>query len=157
MIDCLCRAIRTTIIELSVIHSRTSRVTLFSIILERDSVEGRCMQMSDKFCVMHLKYLSCVSLHIAESSFVIESLTMILTHKLFWLVTQSSSRYKWNCFSIKDDGNAAKLSKHCTESLSLSEKEIARILGPQSLGFLVSCELDSMETFGENHFCFNNF
>ena len=70
-IDCLCRAIRTTIIELSVIHSRTSRVY---IILERDSVEGRCMQMSDKFCVMHLKYLSCVSLHIVESSSVIESL-----------------------------------------------------------------------------------
>ena len=61
MIDCPCRAIRTTIIELSVIHSRTSRVY---IILERDSVEGRCMQMSDTFCVMHLKYLSCVSLHI---------------------------------------------------------------------------------------------
>ena len=52
------------------IHSRTSRVY---IILERDSVKGRCMQMSDKFCVMHLKYLSCVSLHIGESSFVIES------------------------------------------------------------------------------------
>ena len=32
------------------------------------------MQISDKFCVMHLKYLSCVSLHIVESSFVIESL-----------------------------------------------------------------------------------
>ena len=31
------------------------------------------MQMSDKFCVMHLKYLSWVSLHIVESSFVIES------------------------------------------------------------------------------------
>ena len=43
------------------IHSRTSRVY---IILERDSVEGWCMQMSDKFCVMHLKYLSCGSLHI---------------------------------------------------------------------------------------------
>ena len=47
------------------------------IILERDSVEGRCMQMSDKFCVMHLKNLSCVSLHIVESSFVIESLHFI--------------------------------------------------------------------------------
>ena len=69
MIDCLCIAIRTTIIELSVIHSRTSWVY---IILERDSVEGRCMQMSDKFCVMHLKHLSSVSLHIVESSFVTE-------------------------------------------------------------------------------------
>ena len=28
--------------------------------------------MSDKFCVMHLKYLSCVSLHIVGSSFVID-------------------------------------------------------------------------------------
>ena len=31
------------------------------------------MEMSDEFCVMHLKYLNCVSLHIVESSFVIES------------------------------------------------------------------------------------
>ena len=60
-----------------------------------------------------------------------------------------------NKMLFKDDENAAKLSKPCTESLSLSEKEIARILGPQSLGFLVSCELDSMETFGENYFCLN--
>ena len=47
--------------------------TLVYISLERDSVKGRCMEMSDKFCVMHLKYLNCVSLHIVESSFVIES------------------------------------------------------------------------------------
>ena len=60
---------------------------------------------------------------------------------------QSSFRYKRNCFSIKDDGNAAKFSTPCTENLCLSEKEIARILGP--------VELDSMETFGENYFCLN--
>ena len=28
------------------------------IILERDSAKGRCMEMSDEFCVMHLKYQS---------------------------------------------------------------------------------------------------
>ena len=144
MIDCLRRAIRTTIIELSVIHSRTSRVY---IILERDSVEGRCMQMSDKFCVMHLKYLSCVSSHIVESSFVTES-PHFKRRRSF-----GSSRNH----PIKDDGNAAKLSKPCTENLRLPEKESARILGPQSLGFLFSCELNSMETFGENYFCLNNF
>ena len=31
------------------------------------------MEMSDKFCVMHLKDFNCVSLHIVESSFVMES------------------------------------------------------------------------------------
>ena len=67
------------------IHSHTSRVY---IILERDSVEGKCMQMSDKFCVMHIKYLSCVSLHIVESSFVIESLhfnadALLARHAIF--------------------------------------------------------------------------
>ena len=59
-------------IELSVIHSGTCTSRVY-IILECDSVEGRCMEMPDKFCVMHLKYLSCVSLHIVESSFVVES------------------------------------------------------------------------------------
>ena len=39
-----------------------------------DSVKDRCMEMSDGFCVTHLKYLDCVSLHIVESPFVIESL-----------------------------------------------------------------------------------
>ena len=39
-----------------------------------------------------------------------------------------------------------KLSKPCTESLSLSEKEIARILGSQTF----TGGLDSMETFVEN-------
>ena len=38
--------------------------------------------------------------------------------------------------------NAAKLSQPCTDS----EKEIARILGPQTF----TGGLDSMETFGEN-------
>ena len=31
------------------------------------------MEMSDEFCVMHLKYLNYVSFHIAESSLVIGS------------------------------------------------------------------------------------
>ena len=31
------------------------------------------MEMSDKFSGMHLKYLNCVSIHIVESSFIIES------------------------------------------------------------------------------------
>ena len=35
--------------------------------------------------------------------------------------------------------------------LSLSEKEIARILGPQTFTG-IPCELYSMETFGENYF-----
>ena len=51
-----------------------------------------------------------------------------------------------NKLLFKDDENAAKLSKPCTESLSLSEKEIARILGPQTF----TGGLDSMETFVEN-------
>ena len=60
------------------IHSRTSSSTSGMRclhFLERDSAKGRCtcMEMSDEFCVMHLKYLSCVSLHIVESSLVIES------------------------------------------------------------------------------------
>ena len=93
--------------------------------------------MSDKFCVMHLKYLNCVSLQIVKSSFVIES--PVFNHE-------------WNCLSIKDDGNAAKLAKPCTENLSLSEKEIERILGPQTFTG-IPCELDSMEIFGEKYFC----
>ena len=51
-----------------------------------------------------------------------------------------------NKLLFKDDETAAKLSEPCTESLSLSEKEIARILGPQTF----TGGLDSMETFGEN-------
>ena len=51
-----------------------------------------------------------------------------------------------NKLLFKDDENAAKLSKPCTESLSLSEKEIASILGLQTF----TGGLDSMETFGEN-------
>ena len=51
-----------------------------------------------------------------------------------------------NKLLFKDDENAAKLSKPCTESLSLSEKEIARILGSQTF----TGGLDSMETFVEN-------
>ena len=52
-----------------------------------------------------------------------------------------------NKLLFKDDENAAKLSKPCTESLSRSEKEIARILGPQTF----TGRLDSVETFGENN------
>ena len=29
---------------------------------EHNSIKSRCMEMSDKFCAMHLKYVSCVSL-----------------------------------------------------------------------------------------------
>ena len=47
---------------------------------------------------------------------------------------------------FKDDENAARLSNSRTESLRLSEKEIARILGPQTF----TGGLESMETFGEN-------
>ena len=55
------------------IHPRTSgfRIRDVYIILERDSAKGRCLEMSDNFCVMHLKYLNCVPLYIVDSSFVI--------------------------------------------------------------------------------------
>ena len=38
------------------------------------------------------------------------------------------------------------------QSLSLSEKEIVRILGPQTFTGIPG-GLDSMETFGEDYFC----
>ena len=52
-------AIRTTIIGLSVIHPRTSRV--YIILIERDSVEGRCMQMSvlcDAFKISQFRFFT---------------------------------------------------------------------------------------------------
>ena len=60
------------VLKFSVIYSSTSGYIVY-IILERVSVKGRYMEMSNKFCVMHLKYFNCVSLHIVESSCVIES------------------------------------------------------------------------------------
>ena len=57
-----------------------------------------------------------------------------------------------NKLLFKDNENAAKLSKPCTENLSLSEKEIVRILGPQTFTEIPG-GLDSMEIFGEDYFC----
>ena len=52
---------------------------------------------------------------------------------------------------FKDDETAAKLTKPSTESLGLSEKEITRILEPQTFTETPG-GLDSLGTFGEN-FC----
>ena len=51
---------------------------------------------------------------------------------------------------MKDDETAA--SKPSTESLGLSEKEITRILGPQTFTEIPG-GLDSLEKDGENYFC----
>ena len=57
------------------------------------------MEMSDKFCVIHLKYLNCVSLHNYCREFVRHRVTGIYRFGTM------------NKFFFKDDENAAKLSK----------------------------------------------